>query len=30
VELLAGQYYNPKFIAGQALAMAPPLYAGQR
>lgn len=27
VDLLPGQYYNPKFIAGQSLAMAPPLYA---
>lgn len=27
VEVPAGQYYNPKFIAGQTLAMAPPLFA---
>jgi ubiquinol-cytochrome c reductase cytochrome c1 subunit len=27
VELLAGTYYNPKYIAGNALAMAQPLYA---
>ena len=28
VELLPGQYYNPYFIAGPALAMAPPLVDG--
>ncbi|WP_417768299.1 cytochrome c1 [Stappia sp.] len=27
VEVPAGQYYNTHFIAGQTLAMAPPLYA---
>ncbi len=26
VEIPDGQYYNPNFIAGQTLAMAPPLY----